>query len=67
MITQALTLTLRLAVVVSAILLALGLPLAYWMAFSRRRWKFFVEAAVSLPSCFRQLCLASTFLSPSVR
>jgi molybdate transport system permease protein len=49
MITQALTLTLRLAVVVSAILLALGLPLAYWLAFSRQRWKFFVEAIVSLP------------------
>ena len=49
MITQALTLTLRLAVMVSAILLALGLPLAYWLAFSRRRGKFFVEAIVSLP------------------
>jgi len=49
MIAQALTLTLRLAVVVSAILLALGLPLAYWLAFSRRRWKFLVEAIVSLP------------------
>src|SRR5271166_4773431 len=49
MITQALTLTLRLAVVVSAILLALGLPLAYWLAFSRRGWKFVVEAIVSLP------------------
>jgi len=46
---EALTLTLRLAVVVSAILLALGLPLAYWLAFSRWRWKFFVEATVSLP------------------
>jgi molybdate transport system permease protein len=49
MITQALTLTLRLAVVVSAILLALGLPLAYWLAFSQQRWKFFIEAVVSLP------------------
>ena len=46
---EALTLTLRLAVVVSAILLALGLPLAYWLAFSRQRWKFFIEAIVSLP------------------
>ncbi len=49
MIIQALTLTLRLAVVVSAILLAVGLPLAYWLAFSRQRWKFFIEAFVSLP------------------
>jgi len=49
MIIQALTLTLRLAVVVSVILLALGLPLAHWLAFSRWRWKFLVEAVVSLP------------------
>jgi len=49
MIVQALLLTLRLAVVVTTILLVLGLPLAYWLSFSRRRWKFFVEAVVSLP------------------
>jgi len=49
MIAQALALTLRLAIVVSVILLAIGLPLACWLAFSRRRWKFLVEAIVSLP------------------
>ena len=49
MILPALTLTLRLAVVVSAILLALGLPVAYWLAFSRRGGKFLIEAIVSLP------------------
>ena len=49
MIFQALTLTLRLAVTVSLLLLVIGIPLAYWLAFSRRRWKFFVEAIVSLP------------------
>jgi molybdate transport system permease protein len=42
-------LTLRLAVAVSAILLVLGLPIAYWIAFSRWRWKFLVEAVVALP------------------
>jgi molybdate transport system permease protein len=42
-------LTLRLAVSVSAILLVLGLPIAYWIAFSRWRWKFLVEAVVALP------------------
>jgi molybdate transport system permease protein len=42
-------LTLRLAVTVSAILLLLGLPIAYWIAFSRWRWKFLVEAVVALP------------------
>ena len=46
---QAFWLTLQLAAVVSAILFALGLPIAYWIAFSRRRWKFLVEAAVALP------------------
>ena len=46
---QAFWLTLELAAVVSAILFALGLPIAYWIAFSRWRWKFLVEAAVGLP------------------
>jgi molybdate transport system permease protein len=46
---QAFRLTVELAVVVSAILLIVGLPLAYWIAFSRRRWKFLVEAIVALP------------------
>jgi len=46
---QAFWLTLQLAVVVSCILLVVGLPLAYWIAFSRARWKFLVEAVVALP------------------
>jgi molybdate transport system permease protein len=46
---QAFRLTIELAVVVSAILLVIGLPLAYWIAFSRWRWKFLVEAMVALP------------------
>src|SRR5271166_3314233 len=46
---QAFRLTIELAVVVSAILLMIGLPLAYWVAFSRWRWKFLVEAVVALP------------------
>src|SRR5882757_5680066 len=46
---EAFWLTLQLAAVVSAILLVLGLPLAYWIAFSHWRWKFFVEAIVALP------------------
>src|SRR5258708_29299477 len=44
---QAFWLTIRLATVVTAILLAFGLPLAYWIAFSRWRWKFLVEAAAA--------------------
>lgn len=43
----------RLSVVLAAattlVLLAIGLPIAYWLATSRRRWKFVVEAVVALP------------------
>jgi len=46
---QAFWLTLQLAITVSLILLLLGLPIAYWIAFSRWRWKFLVEAVVALP------------------
>jgi molybdate transport system permease protein len=46
---QAFRLTIELAVVVSSILFVVGLPLAYWIAFSRWRWKFLVEAMVALP------------------
>lgn len=46
---QTLRLTLELALTVSLILLLLGLPIAYWIAFSRSRWKFLVEAMVALP------------------
>lgn len=46
---QAFLLTVKLAVVVTAILLVLGLPIAYWLTYSRRRWKFLVEAVVGMP------------------
>jgi molybdate transport system permease protein len=46
---QAFWLTIELALVVSAILFVGSLPLAYWIAFSRWRWKFLVEALVALP------------------
>jgi molybdate transport system permease protein len=46
---QTFWLTLQLAVTVSIVLLVLGLPIAYWIAFSRWRWKFLVEAVVALP------------------
>src|SRR5260370_36849598 len=46
---QAIWLSVRLAVSTTAILLALGLPVAYWLTFSPRRWKFLVEAVVALP------------------
>ena len=46
---QTFWLTLQLAATVSALLLLFGLPIAYWIAFSRWRWKFLVEAVVALP------------------
>lgn len=46
---QALWLTVRLAVLVAAALLVIGLPIAYWITYSRRRWRFLVEALVALP------------------
>lgn len=46
---QTFWLTLQLAATVSAVLLLLGLPIAYWIAFSPSRWKFLIEATVALP------------------
>jgi molybdate transport system permease protein len=46
---QSLLLSIRLAACVSAILLVVGLPLAYWLAYSRWRGKFLVESVVALP------------------
>jgi molybdate transport system permease protein len=44
-----LTLSLQLAGLTTVILLALGLPIAWWLATSRWRAKFLVEAVVALP------------------
>ncbi len=46
---EAIRLSLRLAAATTAVLLALGLPLGWWLAATRRRWKFLVEAVVALP------------------
>ena len=46
---EALLLSIRLALCVSAILFVIGVPLAYWLAYSRWRWKFLLEAVVALP------------------
>jgi molybdate transport system permease protein len=45
----AILLTLRLAACTSGILLLAGLPLAYWIATTKCRWKFLIEAVVALP------------------
>ena len=46
---QAFWLSVRLAVVVAAVLVVIGLPIAYWITYSRWRWKFLAEAVVGLP------------------
>jgi molybdate transport system permease protein len=46
---HAFVLTAKLAALTALILLVFGLPIAFWIAFSPRRWKFAVEAIVGMP------------------
>ena len=46
---EALITSLELASITSIALIVIALPLSYWIAFSRWRWKFIVEAVVALP------------------
>jgi len=46
---DSLFLSLRLAATVSFLLLAIAMPLAHWLAFSRWRGKFLLESIVALP------------------
>lgn len=41
--------TLKLATLTALALVVIGLPIAYWVSFSRWRWKFLVESVVALP------------------
>jgi molybdate transport system permease protein len=45
----AISVTFQLATLTALILLMVGLPIAYWLTFSRWRWKFVVESVVALP------------------
>jgi molybdate transport system permease protein len=45
----AIALSVKLAALVSTILLFIALPLAHWITFAGRRWTFLVEALVALP------------------
>lgn len=42
-------LSLKLALTTTIILLVIGIPLSYWLAYARQRWKVIVEACVTLP------------------
>ena len=46
---QPLCLTFQLALIVTAVLFVIGVPLAYWIAFSKNRFKDIVETLVSMP------------------
>ena len=46
---EALWVSLKLAACVAAILLAIGMPVAYWLAYSTWRGKFLLESMVALP------------------
>jgi molybdate transport system permease protein len=46
---EAFWLTVRLAVIVSVLLVAIGIPVACWLTYSRWRLKFLVEAVIALP------------------
>ena len=46
---QAVALSVRLSAATTAVLLVIAVPLAAWLAFSRRRWTVVVEAVVALP------------------
>jgi molybdate transport system permease protein len=46
---QAVRLSVVLATSTTLLLVLIGLPIAYWLAFTRWRWKFLVEAVVALP------------------
>jgi len=46
---SAIGLSLRLAAIVCTVLLVIGTPIAYWLTFSKWRWKFLVESVVALP------------------
>ena len=46
---QAIWLSLRLAGLTTLILVGMGLPIAWWLVTTRRRFRFLVEAVVALP------------------
>ena len=46
---EAIVLTLRLALLTTLILVVLGTPIAWWLAWTQRRWRGLVHALVALP------------------
>ncbi|MBI1836476.1 MAG: molybdate ABC transporter permease subunit [Flavobacteriia bacterium] len=46
---QVIILTLKLALLTTFILLLIGIPVAYWLVYSKYKWKVIIESIVSLP------------------
>ena len=46
---MAIWVTCKLATLTSLTLLIIGLPIAYWLTYSKWRWKFLIESIVALP------------------
>ena len=59
---MALWVTFKLASLTATALLLIGLPIAYWISFSRWRWKFIVESVVALPLVLPPTVLGFYFL-----
>jgi molybdate transport system permease protein len=59
---EAVPLTLMLAACTTLVLAVLGLPLAYWLATSRRAWRPIVDAAVAVPLLLPPTVLGFYFL-----
>jgi molybdate transport system permease protein len=55
-------LTLKLASLTTLVLAIIGLPLAYWLATTRRRWRSVVDAAVAVPLLLPPTVLGFYFL-----
>src|ERR671930_342621 len=68
---QAFGLSVRLATTVSALLLVMAVPLAYWLSVTRFRGRFLIESIVSLlyslPYAVQPLAAAFSQLDPSLR
>ena len=62
--TAALVLSLRLAALTTAVLLVVGLPLAWWLATTPWRGRFLVEALVALPVVLPPTVLDRSGLAP---
>src|SRR2546428_3239194 len=46
---RGIVLALKLAGLTALLLVAVGMPIAYWLTYSRWRWKFLAESVVALP------------------